>query len=140
MPTRRLWQRRDRKGDQGAPGDQAGRDNEGRTLHVHRGGVPGRLRQRPHDPDQRRLLRRPDPRNHQATTYGAKGQCYLRLQRKGASRRSPKRPRDLREQRRPDKSDERTLGYRDHEEGLVDYKRKGNFLKAGVDKISVHNL
>ena len=42
----------------------ARRDQRRRPVHGGRGGMPGRLRQRAHGADQRRLLRGPDARAH----------------------------------------------------------------------------
>lgn len=64
LPTRWLRFRLYCQGHHQPPRHQAGRDYQGRSLHPPRGRMPRRLRQRPHDPDQRRLLRGSDPRNH----------------------------------------------------------------------------
>jgi hypothetical protein len=49
---------------QGEPSDRRGRDDQGQALHPLRGGVPRRMRQRAHGPNQRRLLRGPDGEGH----------------------------------------------------------------------------
>mmetsp|Transcript_27566 Transcript_27566/g.56476 ORF Transcript_27566/g.56476 Transcript_27566/m.56476 type:complete len:226 (+) Transcript_27566:379-1056(+) len=54
-----LRQRGHQEDHNGTPGDQERRDHGGRDVHASGGGVPGRVRQRSHDPAERRLLRVP---------------------------------------------------------------------------------
>lgn len=109
LPARRLRLRLHRQGDRGEPGHQGGPHDRGRALHLHRGRVPGRLRQRAHGADQRRLLRGPDARDHQEPADRAEGERRRRQQDPQAG--PHERPPDVREQRRPDDAAERALRY-----------------------------
>ena len=59
-----LRERGHQEDDREAPRDQERRYHEGRHVHAAGGGVPGRVRERPHDPIERRLLRMPIPQDH----------------------------------------------------------------------------
>jgi hypothetical protein len=58
---------------QGQPTHWRGRDDQGQALHPLRGGVPRRMRQRAHGPDQRRLLRGSDGEGHARDSGGFEG-------------------------------------------------------------------
>ncbi|CRK12854.1 hypothetical protein BN1708_017166, partial [Verticillium longisporum] len=85
LPARRLRLRRHRQDDRGAPRHQAGRDDGRRPLLLPRGRVPRRLRQRAHGPDQRRLLRGPDPRDD-PSAHRRPARQRLHCQRRGHRR------------------------------------------------------
>lgn len=74
MPTRRLRLRQNHGGHRIPPGHPPRRHNARWALHLLRSRMPRRLRQRAHDPDQRRLLRGPNARIHHHVTQSIAGE------------------------------------------------------------------
>ena len=64
---------RDLGGGEGQPAHWRRGDDQGQAVHHLRGGVPGRLRQRAHAADQRRLLRGSDGEGCARDPGGLKG-------------------------------------------------------------------